>query len=132
MSEDCFPFFQAMQGDSASGLNLDLQVSNKAVNILLQRIKKALYMISVCCGMVTGDGKRHEDATCFFKKLSSLHGREIIGLVFIAVHSEVGKADPRNTGNGIGICWRRCLRLTEHAVIVPKLRLVLQICLMKL
>lgn len=24
MSEDCFPFFQAMQGDSASGLNLDL------------------------------------------------------------------------------------------------------------
>ena len=58
MFEDCFPFFQAMQGDSASGLNLDLQVSHKAVNILLQRIKKALYMISVCCGMVTGDGKR--------------------------------------------------------------------------
>lgn len=34
MFEDCFPFFQAMQGDSASGLNLDLQVSHKAVNIL--------------------------------------------------------------------------------------------------
>ena len=43
MFEDCFPFYQAMQGDSASGLNLDLQVSHKAVNILLQRIKKALY-----------------------------------------------------------------------------------------
>ena len=43
MFEDCFPFFQAMQGDSASDLNLDLQVSHKAVNNLLQRIKKIYY-----------------------------------------------------------------------------------------
>ena len=34
MSEDCFPFFQAMQGDSASGLNLDLQVSHIKTTLL--------------------------------------------------------------------------------------------------
>ena len=70
-------------------------------------------MVAVRGRVVTGYGKRHHKPPVPFLEFPRLDAREIVLLVFVAVHGEVLKMHPGDTGDGVGV-FRRGLRLREY------------------
>ena len=98
----------------------------EVVHISLQRFQKTFHMVSIGSGVVTGEGKGQKGVTILLPELSSFYRREIVRFILITVDSEMGKIDPGNAGNGIGIFRGWCLGLAQYAVNAAEMVLIVQ------
>ena len=95
-------------------------------HVPLQIFQELGDVISVGCGVVAGQGQRHDHPVILCIELAGFDTWKVVGAFAVAVYGEMLECDPGNTGDRIGIFGRR-LRSSQHAMMVSISFLIVKI-----